>query len=157
MEKDRHRVPASIESVEGPRREDHGILTTNVTIKAGYGYHQGFGGLDLCNQKLADDYVAALCKTFAVNKFSDLIGKKCFALYCFGEYNEPIEGLECADTGQRFLHNVWRKKHFPDTVGTLQQRTESIESTIAWAKRRLVEEEARLSSIKKHYVDWEKQ
>lgn len=154
---DRHRVPAVIESVKGPHTEDHGILTTMVTVKAGYGYHQGFGGLCLDKGKIANSYVSALCKAFDVKTMDELVGKKCFALYCFGEHNEPIEGLESADTGRRFLHNAWRKKHFPETVNTLAQKIESIRSTIAWAKRRVVEEEARLAALKSHYVDWERQ
>ena len=154
---DRHRVIAIIEDVEGPYVEDHGILTTNITVKAGYGYHQGFGGLCLGEKKYADDYVATLCKAFGVKKLKELIGKKCFLLYSFGDLNEPIEGLESIDTGKRFLHNEWRKKHWPETKSTFKQEVERIESTISWTKRRMMEAQKRLTTLKSKYKDWSKQ
>jgi len=149
---DRHRVRGKIRSVRGPHREDHGILTTSVYIDCGY--VQGFGGLAL-DEGLADDYVHDLCATFGVRGMDELVGKECYALYSFGEYNELIEGLESADTGKRFLHNAWRKKLAPDTRSILDQKRENLENDIAWAERRAAESRQRLQELSASFVDWE--
>ena len=153
----RYRVAGVVESVSKPAIEDHGILTMYVTIalNGGKGSHQGFGGLAL-NNKIVNSYVRELCETFDVLNLSDLKGKKCFALYSFDSLNEPIEGLESLDTGKRFLHNVWRKKHFPETGSVLYQKRESLCLSLACAERRVLELREKLSKLEDEFVDWKK-
>lgn len=119
------------------------------------GVGQGFGGLLFDNAEAADDYVRDLCAAFGVHAMIELVGKKCFALYSFGEHNEFIEGLESCDTGRRFLHNAWRKKRFPDTRDRLSQEKERLWREIAWAEWRAAEAKNRLDTLESRYVDWE--
>jgi len=149
---DRHRVRGRITAIEGPH-EDRGFTTTWVSLAFGCTI-QGFGGLML-DAALADDYVRDLCVAFGVRGMDELVGKECDALYSFGSFNEPIEGLESVDTGRRFLHNAWRKKHFPETESTFEQERDRIKKTIACTKRRLAEEQERLARLADNYVDWE--
>lgn len=153
---DKHRVRGKVESVKGPHDNDHGGLSTWVHLELNSGWHQGFGGLHL-DPRLADDYVRDLCVAFNVRGMDELVGKECFALYSFGDFNETIEGLESADTGRRFLHNSWRKKNFPEkTKSVYEQELGRVESEIAWAERRGREAKAKLVVLASKYVDWEK-
>lgn len=146
--------PAKIESVQGPFKENHGLLTTMVHLDLG-GAHQGFGGLAL-NEKLAESYVRDLCDTFAVERLEDLVGMHCYALYSWrGSLNYLIEGLECVHNGRRFLHNVWRKKHFPETPSVYWQRFDAIERNIMFYERRIEELQKEQSTLADNYVDWE--
>lgn len=151
---DKHRKPGAVRSVSPPFIEDHGILTTNVYVDLDECGTQGFGGLAL-NPILAKDYVARLCATFGVKDMSALVGKKCYALYSFDGFNELIEGLESADTGHRFLHNAWRRLHFPETKSVYAQKVESIQREIAHLRSRCADEEARLMRLRASHVDWE--
>lgn len=153
---ERHRVRGKIESVKGPHDNDHGGLTTWVHLELGTGWHQGFGGLML-DARLADSYVRDLCVAFGVRGIDELVGKECYALYCFGEHNETIEGLESVETGQRFLHNAWRKRHFPDTKSTFEQEYAREQSTLEWAERRARQSRHRLATLEDSYVNWERE
>jgi hypothetical protein len=149
----RHRIRGKVLSVEGPHDNDHGGLTTWVHLKLD-GWHQGFGGLML-DAGLADDYVRDLCVAFGVRGLDELVGKECCALYSFNDSTETIEGLESIDTRRRFLHNAWRKKHFPETKSILEQQRERLKSTLAWAEIRAREARSDLAKLTDSYIDWE--
>lgn len=151
---DAYREHGTINSVKGPHTEDHGILTTWVFIDFTKGCSQGFGGIML-DAKLAESYTKDLCAAFGVKTIEDLAGKKCYALKSFSGWNEPIEGIESADTGCRFLHNRWRKKHFMDTTDVLSNRKKSVENEISFLNRRLDEEKLKLTKLSKDFVDWD--
>jgi hypothetical protein len=131
-------------------KEDHGILTCTIGIDLKGGCYQSFGNLCLQDKKLADDFVTDLCATFSVKRLADLQGKSCVALYCFDGLNEPIEALE-APNGKRFVITDWRRKHFPDTLDRLADRKVSIEREIAFLKRRIREEQAKLKCVDAEY------
>lgn len=151
---DKHRVHGVIESVEGPHDNNRGALTTWVHLKLTTGFYQGVGGLIL-NAALADDYVCDLCTAFNVRAMDELVGKECYALYSFDSFNALIEGLESVDTGRRFIHTAWRRKHFPETRSNYDQEVERITSEIAWAERRAEDGRRRLRTLSAHYVEWE--
>jgi hypothetical protein len=133
--------------------EDHGILTMYVGIKFDVGGYQSFGGVCL-NETLGPDFKRSVCDAFGVRDMELLKGKRCHALYAFGEHNEPILGLE-GPTGKRFIINTWRRKHFPDTNSVLEQKAESQLREIRFLERRLFEERNRLAKLEENYTEWE--
>lgn len=135
--------------------EDHGILTCSITLELGptRGRFQGFGNLVL-DAESGPDFKRALSEFFG-KPFDALTGSKCFALRCWGHWNDSIVGLELPN-GKRFTLYAWRKKHWPKTETPLAERTKSIRGEIAWLERRLEEERERLEKVADGYVDWEK-
>ncbi len=115
------------------------------------GFHQGFGGLALDAEKYGPDYVADLCKTFNVKDYKKLAGKKCYALRLTDGWNETIEGLESVDTGLRFTHTEWRRKHWPDTPSPLEARKAEIRERAAALRRRADQAERELAEIDSDY------
>jgi hypothetical protein len=153
----RHRAPGTIDKVNPPHMDDHGLMTW-VFVNIGgddRGGHQGFGGMAFENESMAEDYVDDLCATFGVKHMEDLVGKKCYVLYAFAEVNEMIAGLEACDTGKRFLHSAWYKRHHPDAQSVLERRRNSVAGTISLLQLRLAEAEKALASVGDQYVDWE--
>ena len=134
--------------------EDHGILTINIGVAFEGGSHQGFGNICLDDEEMADDFVADLCTVFDVKKLKELVGKKCYALRCFDDFDANIEGLESV-SGARFTIWDWRKKHFPkEAKSPLELRTRSLQQRIASAKRQIREAESDLADLKSHYHEW---
>lgn len=152
--KKQKRVSAIIDSVREPHSNERGSLTVWTYLKMG-AWYQGFGGLAL-DEELANSYVHDLCAAFAVRNLGDLVGKKCFALYAFSGLNEPIEGLESASGGRRFIHNAWRRKHFPDTRSLLDRRLVSVESALNMAKNRLENLRLEYAELPEDFIDWER-
>ena len=142
--------------------EDHGILTCSIQIEF-VGYSQGFGNLCL-NPTIGSDFVKNMCETFNL-PFSDdlqkslkqMVGLRCFGLYCFGKHNESIEGLEDMVTGRRFLLTQWRRKHFPKkTPSPLEAARNELKSQIVNAWAVVKRGEAELKDLDNKYYDWEK-
>lgn len=151
---DRHRVAAVIESVRAPYLEEsHGVLTTDLYLTFGSGM-QMFGGLAFDSMTGAHDYLTELCAAFGVQHFVDLRGKRCFALYSFGKYNELIEGLESVDTGRRFVQNAWRAKHCPGTPSVLEQKQARVRAEVARMERQIAESTTKLDALAREFVDW---
>jgi hypothetical protein len=170
--KDRNRTKelAIIESVDaGP--EDHGIETIWIHMKGVEGsWGQGFGGIsfgwrvdrggDLFDKKLRDHFVAMLCQAFNVLDLERLKGLRAYVLRSWGEYNEPIEGLQSYTTGGRFTLTRWRDQAFnagliqvrPETP--LQQRKESLRSTIQRCRRQIADAEYALEHVDDDYMEW---
>lgn len=137
--------------------EDHGILTCCLYLRFGTGGSgQGFGNLILDAEKTGPDFKRALPEFFG-KPFDAIEGSKCFALRCWGYFQDQIVGLELPN-GKRFTLYSWQKKHWPDkTRTTLNERRESIRREIVWLERRLVEERQKLERVADGYVDWEAQ
>lgn len=149
------REKALIDSVVSGK-EDHGILTCSIGCKMLAGSYQSFGNLAL-DENLLLDFHLSLCQTFNIYDIKNLVGKECYVLRSFDSYNEYIEGLEAIPSGKRFTLTAWRKKHFPSkTVSKLEERTNSLKSSIESYKRRIREIQAQLKNLKNIYVDWEK-
>lgn len=152
---DRHRVAAVIESVRAPYLEEsHRVLTTDLYLKLGSSAVQGFGGLAFESMTEAHDYLTELCGAFGVQHFVDLRGKRCFALYSFGKYNELVEGLESVDTGRRFVQNAWRAKHCPGTPSVLEQKQAHVRAEVARMERQIAESKTKLDALAREFVDW---
>jgi hypothetical protein len=157
------REPCTVESV-GYSTEDHGILTCWLRLSCG----QSFGGL--CLNPLArgqggevllgPDFAASVCSLFDVEftgpeeSLTLLVGKRCFALRCFEEWNSPIEGIE-AESGARFTLTAWRRKFFPATADVLTEKTTRLREEIAEHGRRAEQLRDSLGSLESRYHDWE--
>jgi hypothetical protein len=102
--KPEHREPGIIESAreEDWRGEGQPPNTVNLMIKF-QGSGQGFGGLQLSDNKMRRAFVDALCDTFAVHKLELLVGLPCVALRNFSTWNSSIVGIESVETGRVFL------------------------------------------------------
>lgn len=148
-----HKQPITITSVrfEKGERSPYDVW---VYCDFENGGTQGFGGFVL-DKPLAKTYAQEICEVFGVKKFKNLKGLKGFALYSFGEWNDPIEGLE-APSGKRFTISGFRKRHFPDKFkSALEEEQESLRLDIQWATRRIAECNAKLKTLNDNYIDWE--
>lgn len=137
-------------------KEDHGILTIWLQIDF-EGSLQGFGGICLGDTKkhpISVSYHDALCRCLQVKKIEDAVGKKVYALRCWGGFNEPIEGIENVVTDVRFIHWRWREEHLGKHETPLDSRTVSLRSTLAHTRRRVVEIEKELDNIQVGYKQW---
>jgi hypothetical protein len=150
MNKDKHRVQACISDVF-VGKEDHGIWTVSITLDD-MGYTQSFGNLCLDKENKVPAFVGAIENLFNVSDIKNIIGKKCYALYSFGKWNEPIEGIEYK--GKRFTLTGFRKSLGEDAESPLTYRIISIEREITQAKQRILDREAELEVISKDYKDW---
>lgn len=153
MIKDKYRQAAKVSSVYNGR-EDHGIKTISVVIDYEEGGTQGFGNLFLNDDDLRKSFINDLCDTFDVDDLKDMVGKKCFALFSFGRWNETIEGLEHADSGNRFVLTTWRKKHFKDIKNPLEAEQEALKDNIARYAENMERCKAKLKTLDKEYKAW---
>ena len=136
--------------------EDHGILTCWITLKYDLGGQQGFGGLILGSKTIGDDFVRQVCRLFYVTDLSQLAGKKCKALFSFGNWNESIEGLE-NEEGERFTLYNFREKHWPnDTKNHFDSEKDRLQREIDRAQERMSEVKGKLKGLKAGYTDWSK-
>lgn len=133
-------------------KEDHGILTFWATIDFG-GSFQGFGGLMLDKEKSGPAFIDALCSAFNVRGYNALVGKKCFALRCFGFLNDHIEGLE-SESGKRFTLTGWRRSMGFESMSPLDQRKDGLKLSIASAERQIKEAKDQLKKADAEYTEW---
>lgn len=153
----KHMALGVLTEASGPEIEpDHGILTTRIMFKAASGYHQGFGNICL-DKKSGPDFVEELCHTFGVTHIRNIVGKRCFALYSFGRYNDPIDGLLSVDTGKKFVIDTWRRKHWPTKVSKnkLVDEQERIRGQIAHFEQRIQEYKQELKRLPETFYNWE--
>lgn len=136
--------------------EDHGVITCSVGIDFS-GSHQGFGNLCLDSQ-LVVSFEKELCDVFAVDNTEKLIGQECYALRCFGHWNDTIEGLESVKTGKRFTLTSWKRKYITDTwiTNPLSNRINSLNARIVQAQRRIEEDKLELARCELAYTNWDK-
>lgn len=151
MSDDRRRELGRIEKIfDGP--EDHGIDTVSIGVDFGSA-HQAFG--NLCLGKYRDSFVKELCETFGVGSIVELEGKECFALRCWGFWNDTIEGLESVETGRRFTITGWRKRNkIPGPESPLAARKESLTREILFLDRKKAQLTSELNDIRIDYEDW---
>lgn len=153
----KHMVLGVLTEASGPEIEpDHGILTTRITFKSADGWYQGFGNICL-DKKSGSDFVKELCSTFGVTYIKDIIGKRCYALYSFGRYNDPIDGLLSVDTGKKFVIDTWRRKYWPAKVSKnkLFDEQERIQGQIAYFEQRIQECKQELKRLPETFYNWE--
>jgi hypothetical protein len=155
---DKYREPGTIRDVYYGV-EDHGIRTVWIHINYDAGAAQGFGGLMLGNSKtddkLAKQFINDLCRTFGVSSIEQLKGQRCFALKCFGGFNESIEGLETA-FGSKFVRTSWWRKNVGKSQSPLEREIEGLERDIERAKETIARSKQELKTIKTTYKDWTK-
>ena len=134
-------------------KEDHGIMTVQIPVSF-RGSGQGFGGLCL-DDGLDKPFVRDLCEAFGVRDVLRLEGAECYALRCWGFWNDRIEGLESVATGRRFTLTGFCRRHIGKAVlSPIELRAKSILSEIAWAERRAAEELEKLAKVRVGYIDW---
>jgi hypothetical protein len=149
------RAPGKISNVK-QGAEDHGIITCSVGIDFVEGGHQGFGLLAL-NDALVAHFVEDLCAVFDVKQPEDLVGQECFALRCFGHWNDTIEGLDSVKTGKRFTLTSWKRKRIPDVEheSPLKRQMTHLAASMSASMRRFAEDAAKLGTAEREYTDWE--
>ena len=91
--------------------DDDGLFTAWVVVSF-KGSQQAFGGMVLGDIDTVKAYIQDICKVFGVEEDRELIGKECYVLRCWDDYQANIEGLESL-SGDRFTATAWRKKMFP--------------------------------------------
>lgn len=147
-----HRLEGEVTYVNvGP--EDHGIPTVQLGIQTTQ-FHQGFGGLAL-NATTLPLFVQKLCALFGVDDVQQIKGRKCVALWSFGEWNEPIEGLEV--DGRRFTITGFRREAHPELdTDKLAAKKRKLQQAVEHHQRTLQEAWDRLARFSADgYVDWE--
>lgn len=145
MSEDRHRVPATVDG--SFRYDDKRGETVWLPLKMG-GWHQSFGGYHLPDGM----------REAWVNELRDLFGgepegRNCFALYAFGELNEPICGIEVE--GRRFIVTDFFRRHGVEVKNKLREARERTIREVSWLTRRINEETARFSTMDESYVEWD--
>lgn len=150
---DKKREPGIIENFSSGK-EDHGIYTCSIGIGFKSSY-QGFGNICL-DEKLLFHFKNEVCKIFKVKTTKELIGKECFALRCFGDWGDTIEGLENPLNGKRFIIRNWCLKYIPDykDESPLERRRKHCLSRIESAYRQISSAEKELQTIDSNYTEW---
>lgn len=150
MTEDRTREPGTIEKVQ-VGEEDRGILTWIFIDFVGTG--QGFGGLIL-DPGSVKVWKQSLCRTFDVERYEDLVGKKCFALRNWPTWGADIEGLE-SESGKRFTLHAFRRFLWPEKDwDPLKLKKDACEREVALLERRLNEARVALRNVAIGYKEW---
>ena len=92
----------------------------------------------------------------ANRRLTKLEGRKVFVLKATSKFGEIIEGLECAETGKRFLHSNWLRaaKKKPDT---LESRIEDLEARAASLEQQAARIRNKdIPALKADFYDWSK-
>jgi hypothetical protein len=117
--------------------------------------YTGFGGLvfDAEGRAAFEREVAAI---FGVEALEQCVGKECWGLWCRGQLNEVMEGLETPRG--RVTLSGFTAAHYPRSPrrhrDARRAARESLEGTVAWAARRRIEAEAELRDLDAGFVDW---
>lgn len=132
-------------------KEDHGILTCMVYLDFA-GSSQGFGCLAFSDPNKGVHFVNSLCSIFDINEVGPdvnwvLRDRRCIALRCFGNFSDPIEGLENPENGKKFTITEWCRIFDKDAPDPLQRQQQEIRNKISYLERRLREEKIELSEI----------
>lgn len=153
---DPFRTPATISAVKHYFEDHVGQMSSYVFCDYDDGGTQGFGGLALGPKggALEKQWERELMTTFGVVRFDSLVGKRCYVLRCFDQWNATMEGLE-AENGNRFTVRGFVKRHLGVDRDPLEQEQESLRSSIAMHERRAAEDKLSLSRVRKGYKSWE--
>lgn len=152
---DRQREPGIIRSYQAGREEHRGTHACWVFIDFEGGC-QGFGGLTL-DEGMLEDYKRDLCQAFGVERMDDLVSQECFALRCWSNVGEAIEGIESKRTGRRFTITGWRLKNGLKFGTPFEERRNSLEVELLSLQRRIREVKSALKTLGNGYINWSKQ
>lgn len=157
---DAHRQKGKISyvKVENYRGEKDDPNTAWVGVDFN-GSGQGFGGLYL-DEKAIIGFQKSLTEVFGVEKFEDLVGKECYALRSFSNWNATITGLESFETGRRMTVNDFRRAMgYKVELNELQESIKRTNESIAFHERRAAEERLEIVKLKRgqDYVEWDKE
>ncbi len=135
------------------RDEDHGtVYLMGTFLRPG---QVGFGGLALDAEGLAafEREVAAI---FGVETLEQCVGEECWGLWCRGQLNETVEGIETM-RGRVTLSGFTRRHSSPGQWRSAKLIARmTLEHAIAHARRRLEEAEAELAAFEgEDFIDWE--
>ncbi len=135
--------------------EDHGILTCSIKLKFDEGgSSQSFGGVNLSAGGSGQDFLYSICRLFRVQDLESIIGKRCYALYCFGNYNELIEGIEVCG-GERFTLTSFMKKYNPTIQNPLEREKQLQFNEIERSVTRILNASKKVEALVKTYSSWE--
>lgn len=152
----RHRVAGTIKSAKHAHRGHYGLEGATVYIEFDDGSMQAFGAF-MSDEASSRDFTNQLLWVFRKQILGELQGQRCFALYAFGEHNEPIEGIECKETKLRLIRTTWARKFWAKVVHTpLENERRRLEIEIEHAERKIADYKQRLTQIDDEFVDWEK-
>jgi hypothetical protein len=134
--------------------EDHGIFTCYIRLDFESGGTQSFGGLFLDKERKGPDFYRTVCSMFGVNELKEIVGKRCYGLYCFGYLNDQIEGIE-VENGRRLTITGFARRYDKDVKTPLDREKERHYNDIKWAERRIYEAARKLGTLDKEYKSWE--
>jgi hypothetical protein len=133
---------------------DHDMHKVVVPVGFG-GDEQAFTDLFLNSDEMSL-FVNGICDTFRVSKLEDLVGRNCFGLRCWGFHNDHLEGLEGAESRQRFVISDFYRKVLPHRkcATPIERRREYLQSRIECARQDLMRAEDDLEKVRACYVEW---
>jgi len=136
---------------------DRGVQAVEVSIEFGEGVTAQFQTVFLRDADM-EKFVEAVLSLFAKKEMHELEGIKVHALRAWDDPQEPVEGLESLESGQRITKTGWLRAYDPtgQHPSPLDRRATHIAHEIA---RLRIEIEARSEEMKKledGYTDWEK-
>lgn len=138
--------------VEYVRDDDERGLTTWIGMACQSGGHQGFGQIIHSPETLAD-WKSSIAALFGVATYEEIVGRQCFILRSWPEWDSDIEGIEV--DGKRFTITDFGRKHWPARARTqLEKRRERLLHDIQHHARRIAEDTARLEHLGDEYVEW---
>lgn len=157
---DPFRTPATVSGVKHYFEEHVGQMTSYVFCDYDDGGTQGFGGLALGPKggKIEKAWEEELLNIFCVTDLKHAVGKRCYVLRCFDQWNANMEGIENTH-GDRLTIRGFVKRQFPDKPelwrNPLVQKEEDLRSSIAMHERRAAEGKIELRNLRKGYKSWE--
>ncbi len=116
------------------------------------GHHQGFQAL--LQEAHASHYVMQLCALFGVCSYTELVGKRCYALRSFSHNNARIHGLETL-AGLRFLRHVWARQRGLFSGSVLQHELKQSRDELSNLEQRRRKLERQVNALIEDFVDWE--
>lgn len=135
--------------------EDHGILSCSIKLEFDVGgTNQSFGGVNLSAEGSGQDFLYSICNLFRVRELDQIIGKRCKALYCFGRYNERIEGIE-NEYGDRFTLTSFMKKYDSTILSPLEKERENYFAEINRSVERIWNASKSIDALEANYTNWE--
>lgn len=134
--------------------EDHGIMSFSIALEFVSGASQSFGSINLSAPGSSQDLYNTICSIFCVRDIDKIIGLRCYALYCFGEYNERIEGIE-TEGGNRFTLTSFMKKYDPTIQNPLERAKQHQFDEIERSVQKILTASKKVESLVTNYTSWD--
>lgn len=151
---DNYKELGTIRSTRFGPEPDRGWKVCEVFLDFDGGGTQGFVfGLG-DKPGMAKQVRGEICALFGVRTEKELVGQKCYALRCFGGWNEVIEGIETLD-GKRFTRTGWARRMGYPVKDILAERKESTLGHIKALQRQIADNQKTLGELDGSYVNWE--